>query len=211
MTSSVSAFEVVEEIERGMIAIPPWQRDDVWTIEQRYRMIDSMTRGLPVGPIIIWQPRFDRLDLADARSMLGHPINERAGLVIDGRQRITTLAMAARGDFKLRWDGSRWQDGPGVIELDSCFRCLSASFDVSMAMHDAGVDRAVISEFCRVYESLFYYKVNFLVLQTTNLADVVETYRRLATCGSPHSLEDLAIMETWLARQASWNAQATSE
>jgi hypothetical protein len=30
---------------------------------------------------------------------------------------------------------------------------------------------------------------------------MVETYRRLATCGSPHSIDDLSVMERWLEAQ----------
>jgi hypothetical protein len=207
-SSNISAHEVIRDLEHGEFAIPPWQRSDVWTLEQRHRMIDSMTRGLPVGPIIVWRPRFDRLDLTGAASLHGYPIDARAGLLIDGRQRLTTLAMAARGELPLRWTGERWHDGPGIIELASCLHSLSDSFDVSMALHDNNVGNDAIREYCRMYEAIYFYQFTFLFLQTTDLGEVVETYRRLATCGSPHSTEDLEAMERWYSEQFSAEVDA---
>lgn len=200
-TSTASAHEVLRDMAMGEFAIPPWQRDDVWTTEQRHRMIDSMGRGLPVGPIIVWRPRYDRLDLTGAKPLAGCPIDPRAGLVIDGRQRLTTLAMAARGEFSLRWTGERWHEGPGVIELAGSLRSMAGddAFALNMAMHDAQVGDDAIREYCRIYDRMFYYKFTFLFLQTADVDEVVETYRRLATCGSPHSLDDLAAMERWVA------------
>lgn len=196
---NTSAYEVAGNIADGFFALPPWQRDDVWTTEQRHRMIDSMTRGLPVGPIIVWRPTFDRLDLAGARPLHGHPINPRAGLVIDGRQRLTTLAMAAAGELPIRWTGERWHEGNGVIELAACMRCMTDSLDVAWSIDEFSKD--ALREYLRVYELIHFYQFTFLELRTTSLAEVVETYRRLATCGTQHSLADLEVMERWLARE----------
>ena len=168
-------------------------------------MIDSMTRGLPIGPIIVWRPTFDRLDLTGARQLHGHPINPRAGLVIDGRQRLTTLATAAAGELPIRWTGERWHEGNGVIELAACLRCMTDSIDVAWSIGEFSKD--AIREYLRVYELIHFYQFQFVELRTTSLAEVVETYRRLATGGTPHSLADLDVMERWLADRQSETTQ----
>jgi hypothetical protein len=201
--SSGSASAVLTDMAAGHLAIPPWQRDNVWSAEQRYAMIDSMARGLPLGPIIVWRPMFNRIDLTGARSLPGCPIADTAGLVIDGQQRLTTLAMAAAGDLDLRWTGERFHTGKGVVDLRRCLVDGSRDdlFDLVDAVRDANHDTDASREIYRIHTRMTSYLFSFLVLQTNDLGEVVETYRRLATCGSPHSIDDLSVMERWLEAQ----------
>jgi hypothetical protein len=201
--SSGSASAVLTDMAAGHLAIPPWQRDNVWTTAQRYAMIDSMARGLPLGPIIVWRPMFNRIDLTGARPLPGCPIADTAGLVIDGQQRLTTLAMAASGDVPLRWTGERFHEGKGVAELRQCLDGASRDdlFDLVDAVNESGFGKGASREIYRIHTRMTSYLFSFLVLQATDLGEVVETYRRLATCGSPHSIDDLSVMERWLEAQ----------
>ncbi len=108
--------------------------------------------------------------------------------MIDGRQRLTTLAKAARGDYPLRWNGEGWVTGNGVMELTACLHCASEVHDLYATMFDAKIPENVIREAVGVHDRMYFYTFTILYLQTSSLTDVVETYRRLATCGRAASL-----------------------
>jgi Protein of unknown function DUF262 len=55
---------------------PSYQRESVWTMEQRVNLIKSMLQGLPIGSIFLNQ-----------RSEVAGPV------VVDGKQRLETLLM----------------------------------------------------------------------------------------------------------------------
>lgn len=202
--SSVSAWQVLSELREGRLALPPWQRDDVWTREQRLYMLDSIMRGLPLGPVIVWRPESARswreIEGCPLLPIAGYePREKRVSIVIDGRQRLTTLAMAARGNLGIRWNGEHWTEGPGCVDAVQLFAGLSDPMWISL--HDNGVDEATVRTLCYWMERAHYHKFSFLLLDDYTLDEVVEVYRRLATCGTPHSRADLAAMESWLAER----------
>ncbi len=65
-SSNESAHAVLADIATGHLALPPWQRNNVWSLEQQHRMLDSMAHQLPMGPIIVWRPPYAPLDLSEA-------------------------------------------------------------------------------------------------------------------------------------------------
>ena len=45
---------LIEEIKKGQIKIPQFQRDFVWTIQKSAGLIDSILKGYPIGTFIFW-------------------------------------------------------------------------------------------------------------------------------------------------------------
>lgn len=84
---------------------PPFQRNLVWTNEQRSYLVDTMLRGLPV-PELYLQKRVS-------------PDGEQLIIVVDGQQRISACIGFVNGDFSLvtsettldpRWAGKKFAD-----------------------------------------------------------------------------------------------------
>jgi hypothetical protein len=73
---------LVKRLQRGDIKIPAFQRGYVWPIKQASRFIESLLLGLPVPGIFLSKE-------ADTNKLL----------VIDGQQRLTTLAAFYEGIF----------------------------------------------------------------------------------------------------------------
>lgn len=67
----------------------PYQRESVWTLDQRRALIKSMIMGLPIGAVVI--------------ANLGYE-NEKFQRVIDGKQRIETLRAFEAGEFTVPQD-----------------------------------------------------------------------------------------------------------
>lgn len=77
---------------------PDYQRESVWTLDQRVNLIKSFMQGLPVGVLFLNRP--DNSTLA-------------AQNVVDGKQRIETLMMWMRGEFAVPRE---WFDPQDVVE-----------------------------------------------------------------------------------------------
>lgn len=47
--------DLINEIQKGIIKIPKFQRDFVWTIDKTAKLLDSILKGYPIGTFILWQ------------------------------------------------------------------------------------------------------------------------------------------------------------
>src|SRR6056297_2479365 len=91
--------DLITEIQKGIIKIPKFQRDFVWTIDKTAKLLDSILKGYPIGTFILWQTNerindiknIGNLDIPDT------PDGVKVQYVLDGQQRITSLFAAYRG------------------------------------------------------------------------------------------------------------------
>jgi hypothetical protein len=76
ITQSPNDFNVktiFDYIERGVIAIPAFQRNYVWDVRKASALIESLILGLPIPQIFLYQEKSDRF------------------IVVDGQQRLMSL------------------------------------------------------------------------------------------------------------------------
>ncbi|MEV7675027.1 DUF262 domain-containing protein [Streptomyces sp. NPDC088752] len=92
---NMNVGSLVNWVRQGMVNFdPPYQRQPVWGLRRRRRLIKSLLMGLPVGVITV-----NRRDNARFRAE-GHVRGKSAPFaVIDGKQRWQTLAMFAEDEF----------------------------------------------------------------------------------------------------------------
>ncbi|MFE3452412.1 DUF262 domain-containing protein [Nonomuraea sp. NPDC059194] len=104
--------------EGDLLLDTPYQRGDVWTLDQRVALVKSWLLGLPIPALII----NDRLGAFWGETH--HDDIDFAYAMIDGKQRITTAAMWFGSDFAVpaSWfpEGEvsvteRTPDGPYVL------------------------------------------------------------------------------------------------
>lgn len=92
---TVKVKQLVESYQAGRIVIPEFQRDYVWQYSKAPRLIDSLYRGFPISSLLLWESaeevRARRRDPRPLRS----PV---MSWLIDGQQRVTTLARTMNGD-----------------------------------------------------------------------------------------------------------------
>jgi uncharacterized protein with ParB-like and HNH nuclease domain len=53
----------IEDMEKGLIQIPAFQRDFVWSNNDRKDLFDSLKKGYPIGSIIFWKPLEKNIDI----------------------------------------------------------------------------------------------------------------------------------------------------
>ncbi len=132
--------ELVKLAWNGRIRVPHFQRDFRWTRSDVIQLVDSIHRGYPVGSLLLWERAApaDRLTLGslsiDAERL------DTALWVVDGQQRVTSLANVLHEDarhdprFALGFD----LRDQGIVPLptveDPFIVPLSVIFDLSKVL-----------------------------------------------------------------------------
>jgi hypothetical protein len=92
----MSVEELVAKIQRGELVLPEIQRRYVWRATRVRDLLDSLYRGYPSGSILLWET-----DHSVPTQSMG--VAQEAGaiqrklLLLDGQQRLTSLAAVVRG------------------------------------------------------------------------------------------------------------------
>lgn len=80
------------EVRRGRVRIPPFQRGLKWRIDDVVRLFDSLFRGYPIGTLLFWQTEAAPALLKFGALEITGEARADAWWVVDGQQRVTTLA-----------------------------------------------------------------------------------------------------------------------
>ena len=92
---TVKVKQLVTNYRAGHIVIPEFQREYVWKKSKAPKLIDSLDRNFPISSLLLWQ------STEDARARRRDPRPTRASIMswlIDGQQRVITLARTMNGD-----------------------------------------------------------------------------------------------------------------
>lgn len=96
-----TAVDVVRRIEQGRFVMDPdFQRGFVWDSTKQSRLIESILLRIPLPTFYVAEDRSGRL------------------IVVDGRQRLTTLQRFLKGELKLKLPDRREFDGKRFNDLD---------------------------------------------------------------------------------------------
>ncbi len=91
--------DLIRDIEKGVIKIPKFQRDFVWSVDKTAKLLDSILKGYPIGTFILWQTdeRINDIKNVGNLDIPPTPDGTKVQYVLDGQQRITSLFAAYRG------------------------------------------------------------------------------------------------------------------
>jgi len=96
---SVSFSKLMQDIENGLIKLPQFQRDFVWTTEKSAKLLDSIVKGYPVGTFILWKTKEQLRSIRNLGNAKLHdtPKGDFIQYVLDGQQRLTSLFASING------------------------------------------------------------------------------------------------------------------
>lgn len=83
--------KLVDRLLSGEIVLPDIQRDFVWSGSRVPRLLDSLYREWPVGSVLLWHTNLD-IPIKQAAVMQDLPVGVKPAILLDGQQRISTLA-----------------------------------------------------------------------------------------------------------------------
>jgi hypothetical protein len=91
-------FEVLEEFRDGKLRIPRFQRPFIWRRHQMTDLLDSVYKQYPIGNILVWDTDIPVATLPRLGPLIfpfpDRPPTANVGYVLDGHQRLSTLAGA---------------------------------------------------------------------------------------------------------------------
>ncbi|MFC3494395.1 DUF262 domain-containing protein [Glycomyces rhizosphaerae] len=90
--------DVMRYAWKGIIRVPHFQRGFRWSSKDVIRLFDSILRGYPIGSLLLWVRNADAETLTLGALSIEAPANDQAWWVVDGQQRIISLANALHSD-----------------------------------------------------------------------------------------------------------------
>lgn len=211
--------DLINEIQKGIIKIPKFQRDFVWTIDKTAKLLDSILKGYPIGTFILWQTdeRFNDIKNVGNLNIPDTPDGVKVQYVLDGQQRITSLFAAYLGAQIQKVGEQKVTDyGSIVVNLDADiddndeqviteeptgekFISLSDVLNFMDRMTDI-TDRFSDEDFKKIhaYSRAFdTYDFSTVILRKEDIESAIEVFTRINTGGQTLTLFEIMSAQTY--------------
>ena len=187
--------DLVEDVLNGSIRIPSFQRGLKWHQSDVIRLFDSISRGYPIGNLLLWRRRgpADKGMKIGALTIDAHE-TESALYVVDGQQRLTSLANAltdqghADPRFALAYDVERQRFVEAGSESPYAIP-LPVIFDISrllswFALHpEMATDIQYVNRANQLAKALRDFRVPVYVVEQPDEAVLRDIFDRMNTYG----------------------------
>jgi len=96
----VNLMELLNDVSKGLIVIPDFQRDFIWELNQIEELLNSVINGYFIGSILMLESSLDNLRFAERfiwgveKSQINREGHNTIKYILDGQQRITSLYYA---------------------------------------------------------------------------------------------------------------------
>ena len=211
--------DLINEIQKGIIKIPKFQRDFVWTIDKTAKLLDSILKGYPIGTFILWQTderindikNVGNLDIPDT------PDGVKVQYVLDGQQRITSLFAAYLGAHIQKVGEKKVTDyGNIVVNLDDdindndeqviteeptsenyislsdVLNFMDRMTDIKERFSDS--DFKKIHSYSRAFDT---YDFSTVILRKEDIDSAIEVFTRINTGGQTLTLFEIMSAKTY--------------
>ena len=98
-TELFSVAQLMKLVADGAVRVPLFQRGFAWKDEDRLQLFDSIAKAYPIGTLLLADGRAPAGTLRLGAYAAFVEARDKALWVVDGQQRISTLAMSLLGDF----------------------------------------------------------------------------------------------------------------
>ncbi len=108
-----SLVSYLEDIENGLLQIPSFQRDYVWSRDDVKDLFDSIKNRYPIGSVLLWKPGEELgYDKEKIGSYSTPKSKEEKVYILDGYQRLSTLFGCLTNPTKsiLKRDTREWEE-----------------------------------------------------------------------------------------------------
>ncbi len=215
--------DLINEIQKGIIKIPKFQRDFVWTIDKTAKLLDSILKGYPIGTFILWQTdeRINDIKNVGNLNIPDTPDGVKVQYVLDGQQRITSLFAAYLGAHIQKVGEKKITDyGNIVVNLDADINdndeqviteeptgdnyiSLSDVLNFMDRMTDIK-DRFSDEDFKKIHSysrSFDTYDFSTVILRKEDIDSAIEVFTRINTGGQTLTLFEIMSAKTYDEQQ----------
>lgn len=203
---------VFQELERGNLRIPRFQRAYVWERSKIVKLLNSISMSYPIGSFFLWETDTSMEAFGRDITEFGFPKNPQGNyfmFILDGQQRITSLYVSLMGKTLNEVDYST-----------ICYNLDSKKFklpQLKTEQHNVPVwkiwdakeysnllmEYAKNGDFERMQalkecqEFLYNYPISIIMSRKMGLEEVVDIFERINQGGKRLSLFDLVHATVW--------------
>jgi len=209
--------DLLKWVKQGRVRVPNFQRDFTWDRVRMLSLFDSIRKQYPIGTLLFWEstknrPMLDQLGPLTLPDYAGGKL-----LILDGQQRLTTLAGVLLFDEMLRdlsnaSDPDRWKIWYDAESDDFCYFETPAPLSavrVADLMGTKGLYGAAqkimtapkddlfemrdqwVSRLESVSAALGAYRLPLVIFATDSLRLAVESFTRLNRSGQPMGADEM--------------------
>lgn len=211
--------DLINEIQKGIIKIPKFQRDFVWTIDKTAKLLDSILKGYPIGTFILWQTdeRINDIKNVGNLNIPDTPDGVKVQYVLDGQQRITSLFAAYLGAHIQKVGEKKITDYGGIvvnldadindndeqviteeptgenfISLSDVLNFMDRMTDIKERFSDE--DFKKIHAYSRAFDT---YDFSTVILRKEDIDSAIEVFTRINTGGQTLTLFEIMSAKTY--------------
>ncbi len=203
---------VFQELERGNMRIPRFQRAYVWERSKIVRLLNSISMSYPIGSFFLWETDTTMEAFGRDITEFGFPKKPQGNyfmFILDGQQRITSLYVSLMGKTL-----------NGIDYSKICYNLDSKKFKIPQLkteQHNIHVwkiwdakeysnllmDYAKNGDFDHMQalkecqECLYNYPISIIMSRNMGLEEVVDIFERINQGGKRLSLFDLVHATVW--------------
>lgn len=215
---SITFSTLIHDIDKGIIKIPQFQRDFVWSLDQSAKLIDSIIKGYPIGTFILWesQEKLRSVRNIGGANLPDTPLGSMVQYVLDGQQRMTSLYASLKGLNVKRDKGSddfsaiyvdlvANEDDPIIItsieerdpsEVISLRNLLNGGISVLAAYP------TIMYQKLEDYKNRLYtYRFSTILLRGASIDVATEVFTRLNVGGKSLTVFEIMVAKTYDADQ----------
>jgi hypothetical protein len=207
-TRSISSLN--EDIRRGEIKIPQFQRPFVWKEEQALDLLDSIASHYPIGSLLLWKTPSK---LATERNIGDFLLPKTDDLtptdyVLDGQQRLTVIysclgAAQENSGFAAAYDLEKEE----FVKLPEKFAIhifplrwvfnTTKLLDFRTGLRAHAQSEQLNKQFDVIYGALTNYQIPVVTLKDLTVEEVCPIFERINSSGTRLSTYDLMVAATW--------------
>jgi hypothetical protein len=211
---SLTFSSLMNDIENGIIKIPQFQRDFVWSKDKSAKLLDSIVKGYPIGTFIFWKTKEELRALRNIGDLKlpKTPKGDFIQYVLDGQQRLTTLFASLKGlkiqrenktedfsdfyvDLEVKNDeplvlsGTEGENNHHIIKLNDL---LYGKFKVIASFPEPIQDK--IQEYKDRFTA---YQFSAVLIREAPLDVATEIFTRLNVGGKPLTVFEIMVAKTF--------------
>jgi hypothetical protein len=191
--------DLVKEITKGQVRIPPFQRGFKWEAADIVKLFDSLLQGFPIGNLLLWSRPAPAQRLRVGPLDIDAPETESALWVVDGQQRITSLVGAlVAGDsasdsrFRVHLDLDTGEFHTTGLRQDRPFSWLPVNLLLDTRtllrwMRDNGgwLSDSQIALADQAAKAIREYQIPTYIVSAVEEEPLLEIFTRMNTTGKP--------------------------
>jgi len=197
---------IINDIERGYLRIPPWQRNFVWNKKDILKLLESIYLEYPIGTFFFWEASRKYYDFYRDIPELNLPKPDRYNkirFILDGQQRIISLYATVKGItlFKINFKSICFDLDEKVFvdKRPDNQRYISVSDLLSTEGYE--VYEKLTPERRKVFyeclQRLNNYPFSVINVREKELDEVCDIFERINQGGQKLNLFDLVCASTW--------------